>query len=473
MSSSNSAHRPHEHAVVIGGSIAGLLAARVLAGHFARVTIVERDRLPDDASFRSGAPQAHHAHTLLAQGQEIIEGLLPGFGAELEAAGAVPFDPTLHVRTLLPGGWSPSVPSGLRVLAASRSLIESVVRRHVLALSGVTTLQSCDVADLVFDATGQRVTGVTVQARLGRARGRETLSAELVVDASGRSSRAPAWLEQHGFGTVEQQVVSAQVGYATRWYEAPPGVVEQRQSLWVQMLPGRGTRGGLLMPMENGKMVVTLFGAADDCPPTDEEGFEAFAHSLPTRAIYNTMKRARPLTHVYSFRRTENRLRRYDRMARFPDGFAVLGDACAALNPSHGQGMTAAALEAVALDETLRRRPASLNGVSRDFQKRLARVIVPLWQATAADDLRWPGSVGGALSPRARLRHRYTDHLRAQFTRRPELYVRFVRAAHGVEPGRALYGPRAAASILYSALRPARRPATIMQTQEMRRVPLG
>lgn len=459
---------PHQHAVVIGGSIAGLLAARVLSDHFARVTIIERDRLPDDASFRSGTPQAHHVHTLLARGQEIIEDLLPGFSAELETAGAIPFDPTRDVRTLLPTGWAPSVASGVRVLAASRALIESVVRRRVLENPRVQTLQSHDVIDLEFDATGQTVTGVTLRARLERKRA-YSLPADFVVDASGRSSRTPDWLEAHGFGRPDQDVVTANVGYATRWYTAPPGL---ERSVWVQTHAPARTRGALVMPMEDGKMVVTLFGAADDCPPTDEEGFEAFARSLPTQAVYRLLRAAEPLTHVYGFRRTENRLRRYDRMARFPDGLAIMGDACAALNPSGGQGMTAAALEALALDTTLRAQ-RSLTGAGRAFQKRLARDIGPLWQATADNDRRWPGSEGGQPGLRARVRHWYTDRLRARFTLCPDLYVRFVRAAHGVEAGRSLYSPRAAASVLYAALRPKQQPAPVLQTQEMRRAQIA
>ncbi|HYB47056.1 MAG TPA: NAD(P)-binding protein, partial [Streptosporangiaceae bacterium] len=86
-----------DHAVVLGGSMAGLLAARVLSEHYAQVTVVERDLLPAACGHRRGVPQSRHVHGLLPRGREVLDELFSGLTAGLTAAGALTGDSLAHV----------------------------------------------------------------------------------------------------------------------------------------------------------------------------------------------------------------------------------------------------------------------------------------------------------------------------------------------------------------------------------------
>ena len=108
------------HAVVIGGGIAGLLAARVLTDHFERVTLVERDHFPETASPRKGLPQSRHLHVLLTRGRMALEQLFPGIGDELLAPGAEAIDAAGDIAWLTPAGWGTRFPSDIRSFACSR-----------------------------------------------------------------------------------------------------------------------------------------------------------------------------------------------------------------------------------------------------------------------------------------------------------------------------------------------------------------
>src|SRR5262245_51079330 len=224
MSNNGSIPRARQHAVVIGGSMAGLLAARVLADSFEKVTILERDRYPDGPQPRKGVPQARHLHALLLRGQQILEDLFPGLCDELREAGAQEMDTAADLAWLTPAGWSVRFPSGLDAMAFSRDLLDWWVRRRVAALPPVHIMQDVEVTGLLPNAIGTGVAGVLTRQR-GRSDGEcadnQPVLADLVVDASGRSSRAPEWLEALGYARPEESTVNAFLGYASRFYTQP------------------------------------------------------------------------------------------------------------------------------------------------------------------------------------------------------------------------------------------------------------
>ena len=260
-----------ERAVVIGASMAGLLAAHVLADSYAQVTVIDRDELPEAPIHRRGVPHGRHLHALAARGQQALEELLPGLTAELVADGAPVGDLLDDARFYLSGHRLRQAHSGLMILCASRPLLEHHVRARVRARPNLRLLDRCDVVGLVTSPDGRRVTGVRV---LRRADGsaEELLDADLVVDASGRSSRTPAWLEALGYPRPPKDEVRIGLGYATRTYRLPAAAIDGNLAILVAGTP-QHPRTGAMQRLEGDRWMVTLAGILGDHPPTDPDGF--------------------------------------------------------------------------------------------------------------------------------------------------------------------------------------------------------
>jgi 2-polyprenyl-6-methoxyphenol hydroxylase-like FAD-dependent oxidoreductase len=380
------------HAVVIGGSIGGLLAARVLADHFDTVTIIERDRPPDPVEFRRGAPQTRHAHRLLPHGQMILERLFPGLVDELQAHGAVVVDERKQITFDYEGNsYTPRPRPNLTSLSCSRMLLDSTIYERVVALPNIQVIQSHEVTGLLVDDMNERVIGIRLQCR--RCHADETeLRADLVVDTSGRNSKAPQWLESLGYTPPEEWSIDSFVGYATRIYERPADFDDSWKTLYVQPTPPDGTRGGIIVPIEGDRWHVTLVGVAEDYPPLEEDAFLEFARSLPTPQLYEAIKDAKPLTRPVGFQRTASRVRRYDKLPRYLEGLLVCGDAAYILNPIYAQGMTAAAIGSQALDKCLTQYQGDLMGLSHAFQMQLSHSLGRLWHMVTSEAWHWPAT---------------------------------------------------------------------------------
>lgn len=380
------------HAAVIGCSIAGLAAARVLSDYFARVTIVERDELPAGPDFRRGAPQARHAHILLPRGQRALERFFPGLIDELLAQGAVAVDAGKDIALFEDGEWCTPKAYGNRAsINFSRPLLEAALHRRIAGLPQVEIIQGREVAALQVDEQGQRVTGLALRDRHSASAGQSTLATNLVVDASGRQSRAPQWLQSLGYPPPEEWHVNAFVGYASRLYQIPPTFSDTWKTLLIRPAPPDGTRGGIVVAVEDGRWCVTLIGVSGDYPPTSADEFLAFARSLPTPRLYEAIKKAAPLSEPVGYRLTDNRVRRYDRLPRYLEGFLVCGDAAFALNPIYAQGMTAAVTGSLALDQALKaqRQQSGLTGLARAFQQQLSESVSPLWHMATEQEWDW------------------------------------------------------------------------------------
>jgi 2-polyprenyl-6-methoxyphenol hydroxylase-like FAD-dependent oxidoreductase len=386
------------HAVVIGGSIAGLTAARVLADHFARVTIIERDPMSGTAEFRPGVPQARHAHILLPRGQAILEQHFPGLGDELVASGATSIDRGEDIALYVPGGWHQVRHySAIVSMTFSRPLLENAIYRRVAGHPRVHVIQEHEAVGLYTDRQTKRVAGVRLRLRHTPDASETGLEADLVVDASGRGSRAPQWLADLGYALPRETTVNSFPAYATRIYRRPSDLTHRWKVMMIKSSLPKERRGGLVVPIEGDRWHVTLLGMGEDYPPIDEEGFLDFARSLPTPELYEAIKGAEPLTKPYGYRGAVNRLRHYDRLSRYVDGFLVTGDAVFAPNPKYAQGMTVAAMGSLALERSLqaqrRHAPAGdVTGLSRAFQRQLARVVAGPWKKATAEDRRWAGT---------------------------------------------------------------------------------
>jgi flavin-dependent dehydrogenase len=455
----------HGRAVVIGGSMAGILTARALSDHFAEVTVIERDRLPEQPEIRKGVPQARHLHVFWAGGLAAVERMLPGIRADLLAAGALPIAMPSEIAWLTPPGrWSGAFRATQDLVSVSRTLLEWAVRRRVEQTAGITFVTGQDVTGLRLDTTGA-VSGVAVRSRAGgrtraggqsltRGRSESVLDGDLVVDASGRGSQLPEWLAVLGLGMVDESTVDAFLGYATRHYEIPAGFAADWKCLYLQAAPPRHPRGGLLFPIEGNRWTVTLIGGGQDYPPTDHDGFLAFARSLRSSALYDVITRAEPASPIWGYRRTSNRRRYYERLTTMPARLLVVGDSLCAFNPVYGQGLAVAALQAEALSTTLQDRlagAADLPEVCRHAQRVVARCADGAWTLSTGSDLRYLGTEGAQLTTGTRLLHRYLDRVLAAASVDPAVNAAFLRVLNLLDQPQALFRPRVMAKALSPA----------------------
>jgi 2-polyprenyl-6-methoxyphenol hydroxylase-like FAD-dependent oxidoreductase len=447
-----------DHAIVLGASMAGLLTARQLSDHFARVTIVERDTLPADIATRKGVPQGAHAHGVLTSGYRVMDRYFPGMFTALEAAGCPVGDVTGRFLWHQYGAYKSRDDVGLEGICVSRPALESAVRERVCALPNVTLLEAHDAEHPVFDAASGRVTGQAVKDRgTGESR---IVPADLVVDATGRGSQAPKLLESWGFGAPPVTTVKVDVGYATRVFERRSGDMGGYAGIVVAADAPRSRRVGVAIATEGDRWVVTLAGILGDHPPTDDAGWLDFAASLPTADILDIAKSRPPLVPIASYRYPANQRRHYEQMKRFPAGFLVLGDGFCSFNPIYGQGMSSAALQTVALGEALRSGDDA--GLAARYFRRAAKVVDMPWMIATGEDFRYP-EVEGKRPPMAGLVRGYLERVHRAAATDPVVNRKFFEVLTLLAPPQSLMTPRLMARVLLKRPAPATAPAPLAE----------
>jgi 2-polyprenyl-6-methoxyphenol hydroxylase-like FAD-dependent oxidoreductase len=376
------------HAIVIGGSIAGLVAARVLAAHFDRVTVYDRDALTTEPVQRRGVPQGRHGHGLLASGLRGLQQLFPDLDRELIAAGAVPGDVVGNVRWFQHGHFKAQFTSGLDGILLSRPLLESCVRRRVQQLPNVSIVDNTRVAGLLSDRG--TVHGVRVR-RPGESE--STVVADVVLDASGRGSHAPQWLEELGYAKPATDEVSVGIGYTTRVFRRLRGDLDGDRGIIIAPTPPREMRVGFLLAMEGDRWIATLGGWLGNHAPSELAAYLEFARSLPRPEIYDVLRHAEPLGDVATFGFPSSIRRRYEGLKRFPPGLLVLGDAICSVNPIYGHGMSLAVMQALALHDSLE-SATLLDRVWQPYFAAAANAVDGAWTIAAGADFAFRGVIG-------------------------------------------------------------------------------
>jgi 2-polyprenyl-6-methoxyphenol hydroxylase-like FAD-dependent oxidoreductase len=458
----DSPNRLGEHAVVLGAGMAGLLAARVLSDFYDSVSVIERDRLPDYPCHRRGIPQGRHVHNFYSRGLQVLGELFPGLLEDLARAGAVVVDDgelsnfyVRYGRYEMKTSGKFADPAALGLHMASRPFIEFHLRRRVKALPNVTFLDGHDVAELV--TTADIINGVRIIRRYNLVL--TTLDADLVIDAMGRTARTPAFLERLGFERPTEDRAVARYRYASQQLSIPDGSIAQRLVLFN---PGGSRPGGLLVANEHDTWMLAIGQPADTGePPTDYAAMVTMAEPSLPPAIIEGLRRAHPIGEAVTYHHTAAIWRRYDQMPRFPSGLIVIGDALCSLDPTYGQGMTIAALEALTLRDCLN---VGRTGLAQRYFRATSRYIGETWAANQARS-----RVTSPTHDRNPMRQRFSRWMSRAALRAAAhdtvLTERFFRVSNFIDPPSRLQDPALIPRIVWGNLR-ARLPRKRTRTAE-------
>jgi 2-polyprenyl-6-methoxyphenol hydroxylase-like FAD-dependent oxidoreductase len=368
------------HAAVIGASIGGLCAARVLSQFYDRVTVFERDELPSGPGNRTAVPQGRHVHLLMARGAMEFDGLFPGLLDGMVAAGVpilenrpdcIYFGAAGHVL-----GTGHSLRDEFTAYVPSRPQLEWQIRRRVQEIPNVE-IQHRAVAQPRFDVDAQRVTGLLLDSDAGEP---DFVPADLVVDAAGRGTRLPVWLEQWGYQRPPEQTVDVGIGYASQQFRLPEGALRERVIVAGASLEQPVGLG--LLGYEDGTWTLTTFGVGKVEPPQSFSEMLALADKLLPARIAGALRQAEPVGAPAFHRYPASRWRRYHKLDRFPAGILPLGDAVVSFDPTYGQGMTMTSIQA----GHLRRALAEGGDVVRKVNRATAKSTYPVWVMTAIGD---------------------------------------------------------------------------------------
>jgi 2-polyprenyl-6-methoxyphenol hydroxylase-like FAD-dependent oxidoreductase len=434
-----------DKAIVIGASMAGLMTSNVLAEFFNKVIILERDALPVLGVNRKGVPQGKHTHILLELGRQVMENYFPGLTKELIEIGAafIP-DASENVKWFQGEDFHKPGKSNLSGIAVSRPTLEGLIRKRVLAISNVKLIDETDVVGLETNKTN--VAGVRLINRRNNNE-EEILKADLVVDASGRGSRSPVWLEKLGYDRPREEEVQIGVGYTTCFYPRDTNISADIKGIVFLSAPPE-KRIGVMLAQEGSRWVVTLGGYLGDHVKTDYQSFLEAAKNLPAPDIYDTIKDKEPLGKPVAYKFPANLRHYYENLSRFPQGFLVLGDAICSFNPIYGQGMTVSALEAKELERCLREEKHEL---ANKFFARVSKIVNLSWSTAIGNDLNYD-DVEGKRTPMTRFLNWYFEKLHNAAHKDADVSIAFLKVINMVAPPQSILHPRIVLRILMGNL---------------------
>ena len=424
-------NKPLEHAVVVGSGMSGLMAARVLSDKFKKVTILERDILPAKPGVRKTVPQGNHVHVILGGGTDVLENYFPGILSQMEEAGGSLIDTTRDFSWYHHGAWRARHTSGVNMLLSYRPFMDWHTRRNLESgCPNVVMREKVLVEEYLTSPDKSKVTGVRIT---GPRKKSEEIYADLVVDASGRSSKTPEMLEAIGYQRPPESSVGIDLAYTTRIYKCPKKVAENWKLLILYPHFPDTWRAGFISHIEENKWIVSLNGYFGDHAPLDDKGFLEFARSLPTPDIYNRIKDLKPIGDTKIFKIPKIRRRYYEKLARFPDGLVVIGDANCVYNPIFGQGITAASAYTEALRtglaKQLKKTPGDLSGFPKVFQSSLPAALNLPWFLTNVIDLAYPQATGKRPPGMSLIKWIVARMLEAN-SRNPRLHQKFMEVLH-------------------------------------------
>ena len=371
----------YSHAVVVGGSIAGLLAAKVLSNFFSKVTVIDKDTFPESVSARNAVPQGRHLHVLLNRGYKILNDFFPGFWQDMQERGSVEFDMCDDFRWHQWGTIKKRVPSGLDSMFQSRPFLEHYLRAETLKTSNIN-FRSGKFLRLVIDKSKNTVKGIDIESdhKINH------MDCDWTVLTPGRLAPLPSWLAEVGVGSIPTSEINNRIGYASAWVKIPKDVASDWKAIAVVPEAPSDKRGGVIVPVEDDCHIVTLFGYVGDHPENRKDEFLKFSASLHNKSIFKILEQSEFIGNIELYKFPKSYWRHFESCNNFPGNLSILGDAAASFNPIYGQGMTVAAIGAEVLNEFL----LSDSKNSLKFQKDLAKQIKVPWDMTRDVDRRYP-----------------------------------------------------------------------------------
>lgn len=441
-------------AIVVGASMAGMVTARVLAEHFERVVLIERDVLGREAVVRKGLPAAKHVHALLPSGLEILTRRFPGLLSALRRHRVVEADIGLLNCWYAYGGVKQQVAVGVDAVTMSRPLLDSAILDELRAVERVQLLAGHRVTEYLLSDDRHRVIGVEVESAERAAP--TPLYAELVVDCTGRGSRVPTLLARWGFAAPRQSEIAVGITYKSRRYRSSPSSSVQRRIYIHSPAAPHEKVGYMLMPIEGDDWMLTLAGWHGLDPLPDEAQLCAQLAKLPLPELHAVVSSAEPVSELAEYKFSHSLRRHYEELDRFPLGLLALGDAVASVNPVYGQGMSLSCLQADALDAVLAEGKSGAELAAR-FYARVAPTIQACWMGATVEDFRYRETVGDRPA-HTRLINAYLTVVHKASQSDPVVYAEFLRVAGLLKPAEALFSPKVVMRSLGAAVRQKLRP---------------
>ncbi|WP_339832496.1 2Fe-2S iron-sulfur cluster-binding protein [uncultured Parvibaculum sp.] len=436
-------------AIVIGGSIAGMSAARMLGDHFEKVIVVEKDQDHRRMEGRPGAAQGWHIHHLLVAGQRQLETVFPGIIDEMVAAGAFRVDMGEQYRIMLAGAWKKPVSSGVEIICAGRPLLEWCVRRRLDGDPAIDYRYESEVTDLVLDRDAHAIVGV-VATRNGAA---EFLPAEFVVDASGKNTPVPAALARLGLDVPAIEEDELNCFYSTMQHRVPPGRARQDRVMticYAHRPHQRYYAAQFLTDSSRTTLATSLVGYNFYSPPRNETEFRAFARQMPTPELAAEIEGLEPCSPVYNFRYPTMQRWHYEDMTAQPSGLVALGDSYCSADPVSGAGMTKALLELDELRKLLRGGSVHDPKFVRRYYRRVSRIADLVWSVIREQNLRYPWipDVEKKRPFYFRAQNWYIDRVLEAMHEDPSIYRHYLMVTHFVARPGVLLRPDVMARVL-------------------------
>jgi len=447
-----------KRAVVIGGGIAGMCAARALSDFFDRVVVIERDKYPEGVNGRAGVPQSRMFHTLIERGRREVEALFPGFHGLMDQRGAPRVSFGFNAALMSPRGWGPPLPfPRIRGLFTSRGLLECTMRDLFRKVPNVELLEETEVIRLLASPRDNRMLchGVEVRSRAGT--GSRRIESDLTIDASGGNAKSNTWLQQLGLTTPHDEILDPLLTYAGQWLRMRDGAKWPARWWWthgvfIQRVPPDDIRGAHLMKQENDRWLLTLVAGSGQYPPTVPDGAAKFVSELRSPLIAQMLPLFEPTSKMTAYRLSKNRWRHYERWKENLSGYIAMGDAACVFNPNQGQGMSVAATEAGILRKCLNETTAP-DSLPKRFFAAQARFQFNPWWLAVCNDLRF-SSVQGERTQAIRFFNWYRELL--ALTPDRKVQQRLAEVDMLLKPVASMFDPMIAVRALASPLRPAR-----------------
>ena len=429
-----------EKAIILGGGIAGKLAARVLSDFYQEIIVIERDEQPSGPFPRKGAQQGSHIHALLQAGEHGLEKLFPGITEKFYTTGAVKINSTRDLAWFHHGVWKLRYEGGYTTTLQTRPHLEWHLEQSIKMFPNVTILYNHSFQDFEYNGNENRIIGVRIKAgNLVK-----TIFADLVVDAIGAGSMTASWAKGRGIPVPEEKVKIG-LRYVSRTFQLP---AERNRDWTIKLLypnPPQEKIGGMISKVEDNQYIVTFIGYHDAINEKEvlqnENHFIELAKKLPKNDIYQELKDAAPLTGISVFRIPQMTWRKYEKVKQLPDGLMLIGDTMCRMDPFFGQGMSIAVLEALALQKLLQNKNQSQQQMIRAFHKQAAKIIAPIWSMVTTENFRYPATIGRRPFGLPIMQW-YSKNIFLLSARDQETYHSFVKVMNLLSPITALMKPR-------------------------------